>query len=65
MGMMKEYVKNNGKDVSKRCLEFPISEGTKKPGYFFMIAIEDIPGIENVWILLRRTTCSYHMHNTA
>ena len=55
---MKEYVKNNGKDVSKRCLEFPISEGTKKPGHFFTMAREDIPGIGNIWILLRSTTCS-------
>lgn len=55
---MKENVKNNWNDVSRRHLEFPISEGTKKPGHFFAIEIEDIPGIENIWILLRRTTCS-------
>lgn len=51
-------MKNNWNDVSRRHLEFPISEGTKKPGHFFAIEIEDIPGIENIWILLRRTTCS-------
>lgn len=55
---MKASMKNVWNDVSRWYLKFPISEGIKKPGHFFTIEIEDIPGIENVWILLRRTTCS-------
>lgn len=55
---MKVSMKNTWNDVSRRGLEFPISEGIKKPGYFFLIVIEDIPGRDNIWILLRRTTCS-------
>lgn len=41
---MKEKMKNIWHGVSRMCLKFPLSEGIKKPGHFFAIEIEDIPG---------------------